>query len=116
MSKASPSQALPALPSIQLILEKDRSPHAASGFLSLRRLELRARFEDQAVSEPFVYDMVERRLLDAVVVAPHFRDESGARKVVLRSALRPPVFYRPRDAWPVPERPSLGGLWELPAG
>jgi len=36
--------------------------------------------------------------------------------VYLRSALRPPVALRPREAWPMPERDDLGGLWELPAG
>jgi ADP-ribose pyrophosphatase len=57
-----------------------------------------------------------RERLDAVVIAAHYVDERGRRMVFLRSALRPPVALRPRDAWPVPERDDLGGLWELPAG
>jgi ADP-ribose pyrophosphatase len=59
---------------------------------------------------------VERKAIDAVVIAPHFRDESGTRKVLLRSALRPPVAFRPRDALSIPERDTGGGLWEFPAG
>jgi ADP-ribose pyrophosphatase len=82
----------------------------------VRRLELIAKFPDGSSSEPFFYDVVERKMLDAVVVVPHFRDEGGVRRVLLRSALRPPVVFRPREAWPIPERPTLGGLWEVPAG
>jgi ADP-ribose pyrophosphatase len=109
--------ALPSLPSIKLSIDRDRSEHAPRGaYLTLRRLELRAQFPDGTVSEPFFYDIVMRKALDAVVIAPHFRDESGTRKVLLRSALRPPVAFRPRDVWPVPERETLGGLWEFPAG
>jgi ADP-ribose pyrophosphatase len=116
MPKPNPT-VLPPLPAITLTLDRERSEHApANAYLRIRRLELRAHFADHVVSEPFFYDVVDRKALDAVVVAPHFRDESGARKVLLRSALRPPVAFRPRDAWPVPERATLGGLWELPAG
>jgi ADP-ribose pyrophosphatase len=84
--------------------------------MTLRRLELRARFPDGATSEPFFYDVADRKALDAVVVAAHFMGEAGKRRVVLRSALRPPVMFRPREIWPIPERDTLGSLWELPAG
>jgi ADP-ribose pyrophosphatase len=105
------------LPAIKLAIEKDRSEHAPPrAYLTVRRLELTARFPDGTSSEPFFYDVVERKLLDAVVVVPHFRDEAGSRRVVLRSALRPPVVFRQREAWPIPERETLGGLWEVPAG
>jgi len=108
---------LPSLPRIKLSIDRDRSEHAPRrAYLKIRRLELRAQFPDGSVSEPFFYDIVERAALDAVVIAPHFRDESGTRKVLLRSALRPPVAFRPRETWPVPERDTLGGLWEFPAG
>jgi ADP-ribose pyrophosphatase len=117
MPQAYPPRALPPLPAIKLAIERDRSEHAPPrAYLTVRRLELKAQFPDGSVSEPFFYDVVERKALDAVVVAPHFRDEAGTRKVLLRSALRPPVAFRPREAWPVPERETLGGLWELPAG
>jgi ADP-ribose pyrophosphatase len=51
-----------------------------------------------------------------VVVAAHYRDEDGRRRVFLRSALRPPVAMRSRADSPIPERDTLGALWELPAG
>ncbi|HEX9295751.1 MAG TPA: NUDIX hydrolase [Polyangiaceae bacterium] len=117
MPKVYPSGSLPPLPNIKLSIDKDRSEHApARAYLTIRRLELRAHFPDGSVSDPFFYDVVERKALDAVVVAPHFRDEAGVRKVLLRSALRPPVAFRRREAWPIPERETLGGLWEVPAG
>jgi ADP-ribose pyrophosphatase len=117
MPKVYSPRALPPLPGIKLSIDRDRSEHApARAYLTIRRLELRAQFPDGSVSEPFFYDVVERKALDAVVIAPHFRDEAGARKVLLRSALRPPVAFRPKTAWPMPERETLGGLWEFPAG
>lgn len=85
-------------------------------FLRVRHVVLSASFPDGSESEPFSYDMVERKALDAVVVAPHYRDAGGARWVYLRSALRPPVALRSREASPLPERPTLGGLWEVVAG
>src|SRR5258707_585750 len=116
-SRSSPTGALPPLPRIKLSIEKDRSEHTPPrAYLAVRRLELTAMFPDGTSSEPFFYDLVERKMLDAVVVVAHFRDEGGARRVLLRSALRPPVVFRPREAWPIPERDTLGGLWEVPAG
>lgn len=34
----------------------------------------------------------------------------------LRSALRPPAALRPPQCRPLPEKDTLGSLWELPAG
>jgi len=107
--------ALPPLPRI-LITQEGERPSPPDPFLRLRHETLRARFADGELSEPFAYDRVERERLDAVVIAAHFRDEQGRRMVFLRSSIRPPVALRPREAWPVPERETLGVLWELPAG
>ncbi len=86
------------------------------GFVYVRKLEMRATFANGEVSEPFIYDVCGRNKLDAVVVVPHYLDDTGRRMVVLRSALRPPAAVRPREAWPLPEKPSLGEMWEVPAG
>lgn len=107
---------LPPLPRLALRLVEELPSKDEPGFLNLRRRVLRVELEDGSLSEPFIYDTVLRERLDAVVVAPHFRDAAGVRHVYLRSALRPPVAARPIEARPVPERPTLGGLWELPAG
>ena len=101
---------LPPLSSFELIAIEDLSPRHADGFLSLRRAKLRLRYGDGRMSEPFVFDYVERGALDAVVVVAHyFRD--GERWVYLRSAFRPAVALRIAP----PTRES-GALWELPAG
>jgi ADP-ribose pyrophosphatase len=112
------AMALPPLPRIALVRESvSRSEQeSATAFLHVERSVLRARFEGGEPSEPFTYDIVARERLDAVVIAAHYVDEHGRSMVYLRSALRPPVALRPREAWPMPERDDLGGLWELPAG
>jgi ADP-ribose pyrophosphatase len=109
--------ALPPFPPIELRIEGELvDPHPPRAYLFVRRLDLVARFDAKTDSETFRYDAVSRPALDAVVVAAHHRDRNGRHHVLLRSALRPPVVFRPREAWPVPERASLGHLWEVPAG
>jgi len=63
-------------------------------------------YPDGTKSEPFLYDVVTREAIDAVVIVPMFVAE-GVPHVVLRSSLRVPLSLR--DA-------RLGNVWELPAG
>ncbi|MBW2523412.1 MAG: NUDIX hydrolase [Deltaproteobacteria bacterium] len=107
---------LPPIEPIQITVEEDLSPGPPSGFLRLRRARLRLRYGDGRRSASFVYDTIERKALDAVVVAAHFRDDRGQRCVYLRTAVRPPLHLRPLESRPFPEPPTLGVLWELPAG
>lgn len=74
--------------------------------MGLSRVTARCDYPDGTRSEPFLYDVVTRDAIDAVVVVPTFR-EHGVTFVILRSALRVPLSLR--DA-------TLGNLWELPAG
>ncbi|MFT3773559.1 MAG: NUDIX domain-containing protein [Minicystis sp.] len=106
---------LPELPKHALALVEERSTLDPPGFLRLRRMIMRVQYADGTVSEPFEYDAIGRGRLDAVVVAAHYQAADGRRNVILRSALRPPVALR-RDVSPIPERDTLGALWELPAG
>lgn len=101
-------------PEIALLQLADESPEAPPGFLRLRRRRLVARYPDGSVSPEFVYDEVDRRAIDAVIIAAFF-DEGGVRWVYLRSAVRPPLFFRDSRRSPVAER-GTGALWELPAG
>ncbi|HWO11430.1 MAG TPA: NUDIX domain-containing protein [Polyangiaceae bacterium] len=101
-------------PSIGLEQLEDVSPAGPPGFLRLVRRRLIARYPDGSVSPAFVYDEVDRRAIDAVIIAAFFVRE-GARWVYLRSALRPPLFFRDPARSPRPET-SRGALWELPAG
>ena len=106
---------LPPLPVVDLQVLEDLSPKEATGFLKLKRLRMRVRRADGSESAPFVYDSVLRGALDAVVVVAHFIRE-GRRHVFLRSAIRPPCQLRPLECRPLEEPPTLGSLWELPAG
>jgi len=109
---------LPPLPNIalELLQERHKAAEDEHAFLHLRRQLLRAHFPDGTTSEPFWYDSVDRSRLDAVVIAAHYRDEHNQRSVFLRSALRPSLLARQTGPMPMPEKATLGGLWELPAG
>jgi ADP-ribose pyrophosphatase len=102
------------LPDIRLELIEDLSPPDAGGFLRLVRRSYRARYPDGTLSEPFIYDEVDRNAIDAVVIAAHHSD-AGRTRVWLRSAVRPPVVMRDPSRSPLQET-RLNGLWELPAG
>lgn len=106
----------PPLPPIRLELVEDISPSAEPGFLRLVRRRLVAIYPDGERSAPFVYDEVDRRSLDAVVILAHYVDSAGTRSVYLRSALRPPVVFRDRTRSPMPELDPRSSIWELPAG
>jgi ADP-ribose pyrophosphatase len=104
-------------PRIELELIEDLTPPNQAGFLRLLRRRYQARYPDGTVSAPFVYDLIDRHAIDAVVLVAHYLDESGVRRVFLRSAVRPPVAARDPERSPFPERdPRHGFLWELPAG
>ena len=91
---------LPRLPSPALQAESV-APSDRSGFLWLERLKVRI-----ASGEPFTYDVVSRKAVDAVIIVPHF-EQGGTRHVMLVSAIRVPLFAR---GLPEPT------LWEVPAG
>jgi len=67
-------------------------------------------------SAPFVYDEVDRKALDAVVIAAHYVDSEGRHRVYLRSAARPPVLLRAAHRNARASYAKTNGLWELPAG
>ena len=104
------------LPNIRLEVVEDLSPKGQTGFLRLIRRRYRAHYPDGSASEPFEYDEVDRRAIDAVVIAAHYRDRSGAAQVYLRSSLRPPIAMRDKVRSPLSDEADDGLLWELPAG
>jgi ADP-ribose pyrophosphatase len=113
-----------SFPELELELVEDISPVAPPGFLRLVRRRLRVKFPDGSRSEPFAYDEVDRRAIDAVVIAAHFIKKDGVKKgasgggqrwVYLRSALRPPLRFRDPARSPGGNR-ETGALWDLPAG
>jgi ADP-ribose pyrophosphatase len=123
MSSAVPPEVDLSLPELELELVEDISPIAPAGFLRLIRRRLRIRSAEGEHSEPFVYDEVDRRAIDAVVIAAHYVEtapgahgaQDGQHWVYLRSALRPPLRFRDPARSPGGAR-ETGALWELPAG
>lgn len=115
--KARAAGELPAFPALELEVEADVTAGSRpdEGFVRVRRRRLRLRYPGGERSAPFAYDEAWRVALDAVVIAAHYR-EGGRRYVFLRSAFRPPAALRPLEVRPVPELPTLGHFWELPAG
>jgi ADP-ribose pyrophosphatase len=96
---------LPAPPAVAVTEVRPRG-EGGRIFLGLDRVQACCAFPNGTTSEPFLYDVVTRVAVDAVVILPTFR-RNGVDFVVLRSALRVPMALR---------RPELGNLWELPAG
>lgn len=103
----------PQLPDVSLEPLSD-SVDSTPGFLSLHRTRYCAVDAAGRRSHEFIYDSVERKALDAVVIAAYYR-EAGRTFVYLRSAIRPPVSLRTRQTTPDREPASIH-LWELPAG
>jgi ADP-ribose pyrophosphatase len=85
-------------------------------FLWVRKLELLNRYPDGTRSAPYRYFMVERTLLDAVCVVLYRRDAAGDLEVLLRSQLRPPLWFRPQYDVPLPAHGTGAVQWEVPAG
>jgi len=108
---------LDGLPRVRVEVVEDRTASARcdEGFLRMRRLVLRNVHEDGHRSAEYRYDLVEREAMDAVAIVLVARDETGSR-VCLRSALRPPLAFRPGYALPLPEPEPIAVLWEIPAG
>lgn len=101
---------------------EDAAPlvRVGDGFLTVREHRLRVRYADGSTSDAFPYSIVDRTRLDAVVIVAHFVGADGARRVCLRSAIRPPVGLRSEDEAAADAgafaRAATPELWELPAG
>jgi ADP-ribose pyrophosphatase len=107
---------LPPAPKVTLELIEDQTPQQPPGFCRLVRQRLSAHAPGHPSSKSFVYDWVERRALDAVVVAAYYFDADRVPWVYLRSATRPPVALRDPSRLPRAEGIRDEGLWELTAG
>jgi ADP-ribose pyrophosphatase len=105
---------LPGTPKVEVDVVADRSSER-EGFLTLKRYELVVVDANARRSSPFRYDLIERRSLDAAVMAAHYIGADGKPHVYLRTAIRPPILLsRPKGLRN--DVPSSSVLWELPAG
>ena len=100
---------LPPFPPIDLHVVADVTAGSScdEGFVKVRRRRLALTLPDGTRTADFAYDEAYRRLIDAVAIVVHYRDAGGVRFVLLRSAIRPPLFLRPLEVRPLPERATL---------
>lgn len=111
----SPPTKLGARPKVTIEIVRDDTAAMRSdeGFLRVRRLVLRNRYDDGTTSREYRYDCAERDAMDAVGIV--LVDHGG--RVCLRSSIRPPIALRGRYHVPFPEREHGDPtLWEIPAG
>lgn len=104
---------------IEILADHSAQTPSNVGFIRVRRLELRTRFEDGTYSEPYRYDVADRDALDAVLMVLHAERENAPMDpyVCMRSALRPPLMLRAsHPGVPLPDPRPGPVLWELPAG
>ena len=107
---------LPARTRTEIEVVDDLSAERAwdEGFLRIRRLKIRNRYEDGTQSREYAYDFVERHAMDAVAIVLEAPGGEFGR-ICLRTALRPPIAFRSGY-----EVPILGDdspvVWEVPAG
>jgi len=113
MSTESP---FPSAPATDIEVVEDHSAERAwdEGFLRVRRLSIRNKYEDGTQSRSYAYDFVEREAMDAVAII--LEAAGGAHgRICMRTALRPPLAFRSNYQVPI-----VGGdspvVWEVPAG
>ena len=111
------SRSLPPLPSVRVEILRDLTPSGGEdeGFLRIRRVLLRNRYDDGAESRGYRYDILERSALDAVALLLWADDDDGP-VVCLRSSIRPPLLLRATASIPIPEPNAPVTMWEVPAG
>jgi len=102
---------LPKLPRTRIVVVADRTHEVGplDGFSNVQRLTLQTESETGERSEPFAYDVVHRRALDASVIVAYAEAADGPM-VFLRSSIRPPLALR--NIAPA----HSGVMWELAAG
>jgi ADP-ribose pyrophosphatase len=90
-------------------MRRDLTLPGGGKYLRLRHSEMTLAYPSGTSSAPFVYDMIERKALDAAVVIAHYRDPNGTM-IYLRSCVRPPVGMR--STLPAYD----ASMWEVVAG
>ena len=101
--------------SVEIEVLNDQRVAPDGAFLWVRKLDLVNRYPDGARSRPYAYFIVERVLLDAVCVVL-FKRVAGEVLVLLRSQLRPPLWFRKEYDVPLPAEGTGAVQWEVPAG
>lgn len=102
---------------IEIVEDRTAGSTCEDGFLRLRRLRVRSRFDDGTLSPPYACDVMTREHTDAVAVALWARDPRHGVSVLLRASPRPPVALRAgRTDLVQPAEPALVCVPEIVAG
>ena len=103
--------------SIEFLEDRTRESRCDEGFIHVRRLTLRNRYEDGTLSPDYSCDIVERKYIDAVAVVLYTQDpETGEIRVGLREGIRPVLYYRHRRNPPIPDPQDYQYFVEIVAG
>ncbi|HEX9426500.1 MAG TPA: hypothetical protein VGA64_01845 [Candidatus Polarisedimenticolia bacterium] len=107
----------PGRPVVGLRIGK-KLPSSGPGFLTLERFMARNLYAGGAVSEPYRFEVVHRRGVDAVAIFPFFYGDGRRRslKVLLKVGFRPGLYLRARLPLPVPDRRVYTFMYEAVAG
>jgi ADP-ribose pyrophosphatase len=104
------------LRSIEIVEDRTARSRCDEGFLRLRRLRLRNRYEDGSHSEVYPCDVLSRPGSDAVVAVLYEIDGERRVRVLLRDAPRAPVYLRREKHFVHPDPRVYLSLLELVAG
>lgn len=104
------------LAAIEIVEDRTAGSCCDEGFLTLRRLLVRNRYEDGSHSEPYPCDIVRRPGSDAVVAVLYERDPEGGVHVLLREAPRVPVYLRKHESFVHPDPREYLCVAEVVAG
>lgn len=100
---------------VEIVEDRTRESTCERGFLTLRRLVVRNRYQDGSASEAYPCDLVRRPGSDAVVaVLYRFRD--GRAEVLLREGLRVPIYLRRAETFVHPDPREYTSILEVVAG
>lgn len=104
------------LDKIEVVEDRTAQSRCDVGFLRLRRLILRNRYEDGSASQPYNCDIVTRRQPDAVAIVLYEQDASGEIRVLLRRGIRAPIVLRQEMDHRGRDEPVAKTIYELVAG
>jgi ADP-ribose pyrophosphatase len=100
---------------VEIVKKEKVGKPEESSYLSLYSLRVVNTYTDGTKSEPYRYEAVLRKWLDAVVLILSAKID-GMDCVCLRTSIRPPLLLRPMIDLPQPDDERYFAVLEVPAG
>jgi ADP-ribose pyrophosphatase len=100
---------------VEIVEDLTRGSRCDEGFLTLRRLVVRNRYTDGSASASYPCDVLRRPGSDAVV-SVLYRLREGRVEVLLREALRVPIYLRRSETFVHPDPREYTSVLEVVAG